>query len=253
MDRITIIGKSRAGTSLAKALQISPNASLSAHIPARLKKYPPIDSNILIIAAKDDEIAAISKKALAAASKKLRLIVHLAGSLSSTILSVRPGVARLTLHPIQTFAKPSGHLLRDIYWMASSDSREAIRWSNQFTKGLGGNGVIILPSEGLPLYHAMTVFGSNFITMLFSGIEEMASDLGQNPKRMKAALRALAKQSLENAITRPAKSVLSGPINRRDFATIQKHQKALRSLNPRINAIYKAFLDYGVTLGTPKR
>ena len=70
MDHITIIGKGRAGTSIAKALQISPNARLSAHIAARLKKYPAIDSEIIIIATKDDEIAAVSKKAIAAASKK---------------------------------------------------------------------------------------------------------------------------------------------------------------------------------------
>jgi predicted short-subunit dehydrogenase-like oxidoreductase (DUF2520 family) len=253
MDHITIIGKSRTGISLAKALQISPNARLSAHIPARLKKYPPIDSEIIIIATKDDQIATVSQKAIAAASKKLRIIIHLAGSLPSTILASRLGVSRLTLHPIQTFPKPSGHLLRGIYWMASSDSQEALQWAKQFTKALGGNGVIFLPSEDLPLYHAMTVFSSNFITLLFSGIEEMSGELGQIPKRMKGALRRLAEQSLENAITKPAKSVLSGPINRKDFATIQKHQKALKTLDLRISAIYKAFLDYGVTLGTPKR
>ena len=192
MDHITIIGKGRAGKSIAKALKISPNARLSAHIAARLKKYPAIDSEIIIIAAKDDEIAAVSKKAIAVASKKLRIIVHLAGSLPSTILPERGGISRITLHPIQTFTKPSGHLLRGIYWMASSGSREALQWASKFTKGLGGNGVIVLPAESLPLYHAMTVFGSYFITLLFSGLEEMASDLGQNPKRMKAALRSLA-------------------------------------------------------------
>jgi predicted short-subunit dehydrogenase-like oxidoreductase (DUF2520 family) len=253
LDHITIIGKSRTGTSIAKALPISPNARLSAHISGRLKKYPPIDSNIIIIATKDDEIAAVSQKAIAVASKKLRLIVHLAGSLPSTVLPERAGVARLTLHPIQTFPKPSGHLLRGIFWMASSDSREAIQWAGKFVKGLGGNGVIVLPAEALPLYHAMTVFGSNFITLLFSGIEEMASTLGQDPKRMKAAMRTLAETSLENVLRKPAKAVLSGPISRKDFATIQKHQKALKSLDPRISAIYKAFLDYGVTLGTSKR
>jgi len=226
---------------------------LSAHIPARQKKYPRIDSEVIVIATKDDEIAAVSKKAMAVASKKLRLIVHLAGSLPSTVLPASSGVARLTLHPIQTFPVPSGHLFRGIYWMASSSSREAIRWANEFTKNLGGNGIIILKSEDLPLYHAMTVLGSNFITLLFSGIERIASELGQPPKRLKAALRPLAKESLENAIAKPAGSVLSGPIARKDSATIRKHQKALKALDPRILAIYNAFLEYGVTLGTPKR
>ncbi len=241
MDHITIIGKSRAGTSLAQAIRRSAGMKLSAHLSARLKKYPAIDSEIIIIASKDSEIAAVSKKAIAAASNKLRIVVHLAGSLPSGILPSRPGLARLTLHPAQTFPKPSGHLLRGIYWMASSDSAEAIRWAGQFTKSLGGNGIITLNGKDLALYHAMTVFSSNFITLLFSGVEAMASTLGQNPKKMKAVLRTLAEQSLENALTKPATSVLSGPIARKDFATIEKHQKALKSLDPRIQAIYKAF------------
>ena len=217
---------------------------LSVQIAARQKKYPRIDSEIIIIATKDDEIAAVSKKAIAVASKKLQLIVHLAGSLPSTILSSRPGVARLTLHPIQTFPVPSGHHLRGIYWMASSSNREAIRWANEFTKSLGSNGIITLKSEDLPLYHAMTVLGSNFITLLFSGIEQISTELGQPPKRMKAALRPLAKQSLENAIAKPAKSVLSGPIARKDFATIHKHQKALKALDPKLRMLYDAFLSF---------
>jgi predicted short-subunit dehydrogenase-like oxidoreductase (DUF2520 family) len=253
MDHITIIGKSRTGSSLAQAIRRSAGMKLSALIPAQQKKYPRIDSEIIIIATKDDEIHAVSERAIAAASKKLRLIVHLAGSLPSTILAASPGVARLTLHPIQTFPEPSGHLLRGIYWMASSSNREAIRWANEFTKGLGGNGIITLKSEALPLYHAMTVLGSNFITLLFSGIEQISTELGQPPKRMKAALRPLARQSMENAIAKPARSVLSGPIARKDSATIRKHEKALKGLDPRILAIYEAFLKYGVTLGTPKR
>ncbi len=252
-DHITIIGKSRTGTSLAMAIKRSAGIKLSAQIPARQAKYPRINSEIIIIATKDDQIAGVSEKAIAAASKKLRLIVHLAGSLPSTTLSTRPGVARLTLHPIQTFTEPSGHLFRDIYWMASSSNRESLKWANEFVKGLGGVGIIPLKSEDLPLYHAMTVLGSNFITLLFSGIERISNELGVPAKRMKAALRPLAKQSLENAIAKPASSVLSGPIVRKDSTTIRKHQKALNALDPQIMAIYDAFLDYGVTLGTPKR
>jgi predicted short-subunit dehydrogenase-like oxidoreductase (DUF2520 family) len=245
-DHITIIGKSRTGSSLAMAIKRSAGMKLSAQIPARQKKYPRINSEIIIVATKDDEIHAVSEKAIAAASKKLRLIVHVAGSLPSTTLAAHPGVARLTLHPIQTFTEPSGHLFRDIYWMASSSNRDAIRWADQFTKGLGSNGIITLKSEDLPLYHAMTVLGSNFITLLFSSIEQISTELGIPPKRMKAALRPLAKQSLENVIAKPASSVLSGPIARKDSTTIHKHQKALKALDPKLRMLYDAFLLVGM-------
>ncbi len=253
MDHITIVGKSRTGRSLALAIRRSAGIKLSALIPARQKKYPQIDSEIIIIATKDKEIPAVAAKAVAAASKNLKLIVHLAGSLPSTILPAKPGVSRITLHPIQTFPKPSAHLLRDITWMASSDDPASIRWAKRFTSALGGGGLLVLPTKDLPLYHTITVLGSNFVTLLYSAIEQITDKLGLPQKRVKAALRQLAQKSLENALTNPAESVLSGPIARQDFTTIDKHRNALKSLDPRILAIYEAFLEYGVTLGTPKR
>ena len=154
---------------------------------------------------------------------------------------------------MQTFSEPNADLLRGIYWMASSDSTKAIRWARQFVADLGGKGVIVLPGDALALYHAMAVFSSNFITLLLGAIEEMSESLGQNPKRMKAALRPLAERALQNALSHPAQSVLSGPISRKDFTTIRKHQRALRALDPKLRAIYDAFLSFALESGTAKR
>jgi predicted short-subunit dehydrogenase-like oxidoreductase (DUF2520 family) len=63
---------------------------------------------------------------------------------------------------------------------------------------------------------------------------------------MKSALRPLAEKSLQNALSHPAKSVLSGPISRGDMNTIRKHEKALKSLNPKLAKIYDAFLRFGI-------
>jgi predicted short-subunit dehydrogenase-like oxidoreductase (DUF2520 family) len=253
LDHLTIIGKSRTGASIAKALRLTKRTKLDAISPARSKIYPKVDSEVIIVATKDEKIAEVAKKALRVASKKLNLMVHLAGSLPSTILPKQPGVMRLTLHPLQTFSKPEAALLRGIYWMASSDDPKAIRWARQFVADLGGKGVIVLAAEQLPVYHAMTVFGSNFITLLFEAIEEISESLGQNSKRMKAALRPLAGKALQNVLTEPANEVLTGPIKRKDFATIEKHQKALKALDPKLRAIYDAFLTYALESGTPKR
>ena len=147
-----------------------------------------------------------------AAGNGLRLIVHLSGSRPSAILPTMPGVMRLTLHPIQTFPKPNADLLRNIYWMASS----------------------------------MTVFAANFVTLIGGAIEEISGELGQAPKKIKAALRPLMEQSLSNALSKSAIEALTGPIARKDFNTIRKHQKALRSLDPKLKKIYDAFLEFGL-------
>src|SRR5665213_2700490 len=128
----------------------------------------------------------------------------------------------------------------------ASGSSKAIYWARQFVTDLGGKGLIVLPAEALPLYHAMTVFSSNFITLLWAAIEEISEELGQNPKRIKAALRPLAETALKNALIEPANEVLTGPIKRKDFETIEKHQKALKALDPKLRAIYDGFLSFAL-------
>ena len=246
MQSVIIIGKSKVGESLAKAIGTSDKYKLVSIVPARREQYPKLEADVLIIAAKDDKIEEVSRKALKAAGKGLRLIAHFSGSRPSTILSAREGVMRLTLHPIQTFPKPDADLLRNIYWMASSNEPHAIRWARQFITNLGGKGIIALPSEALPLYHSMTVFAANFVTLIGGVIEEISGELAQDPKKIKAAFRPLMEQSLSNVLSKSAIEALTGPIARKDFNTIRKHQKALRSLDPKLKKIYDAFLEFGL-------
>jgi predicted short-subunit dehydrogenase-like oxidoreductase (DUF2520 family) len=248
MQTIAIIGKSKVGESLAKAIRTSSKYKLSAIVSARATVYPKLDADVLIIAVKDDAIEEVSRKAINTSGGHLRLIVHLSGSRPSTILPPRGSIMRLTLHPIQTFPKPDADLFRGIHWMASSDDLLAIRWARQFAADLGGKGVIPLSTEALPLYHAMTVFAANFLTLLGGAIEEISDALGQDPKKMKAALRPLMENSLKNVLAKPAKEALTGPIVRKDFETIRKHQKALKTIDPNLKKIYDAFLKFGLRM-----
>ncbi len=249
-DTITIIGKSKVGLSLAKAL----GARAGRVIAARRETYPAIDADILLIASRDDHVAEVAQKAVAVASNRLKLILQVAGSLPPSVLPERAGVSRLTLHPIQTFPKPSAASFDGIYWMACSEDPNAISWARKFVKSLGGRGVIVLPPESLPLYHALTVFSANFVTLLGGAIEEMSVALGQNPKMMKAAVQPLMEKVLRNVLTNQAKDVLTGPIKRGDLATIRKHQKALMSLDPKLRKLYDAFWEFAnsVILSSPE-
>jgi predicted short-subunit dehydrogenase-like oxidoreductase (DUF2520 family) len=266
-DSILIIGKGKVGSSIAQAIRarnreisdrgigdrgVDKRMKLSGVFSGRTKRFPVIQSDVVIIATKDSAIADVAKKALASALKPPRIMVHLAGSLPSTVLPGRKGIERLTLHPIQTFSEPNGELLRGIYWMASG-STKAIYWAREFVTDIGSKGLIVLPAEALPLYHAMTVFSSNFITLLMGAVEEISEELGQNPKRMKSALRTLAETALQNALAEPASEVLTGPISRKDFETIEKHQRALKALDPKLKAIYDGFLSFALKSGTSKR
>ena len=244
MKRITIIGKGKVGTSLARAIRASKGYELANHISARAKRFPKFQNEVVIIAAKDDKIAEIAKRLFPNENfwEWPLLVVHCAGSLAPEVLPKKPSVARMTLHPIQTFPKPDASLFKGISWMASSSDAEALQWAKQFTRSLGAKGLIALPSESLPLYHAMTVFSSNFITLLVQSVEQISKELKQDPKQMKAALRPLLESALQNALAKPAMEVLTGPIARNDVATISKHQQALAKLHPNLRKLYDAFV-----------
>ena len=54
MQSIIIIGKSKVGQSLAKAIRTSNKYKLVSIVSARTEQYPEFDADVLIIATKDD-------------------------------------------------------------------------------------------------------------------------------------------------------------------------------------------------------
>jgi predicted short-subunit dehydrogenase-like oxidoreductase (DUF2520 family) len=246
MQRIAIVGKGKVGRSLAAAIMFYGNDKLVGNLAARTKLRLKGNVDVLIIATRDDAIAQTAEKVLASCKTQPRIIAHLSGAQPSTILPERDGLARITLHPIQTFPEPGRDLFKGITWMISSSDAPAVRWAQEFVRSIGSAGVMRLPADALPLYHAMTVFSSNFLTLLMACVEDLAEKLDRDPKRMKLALEVLMQRSLAIATHDHAKDVLTGPIKRRDMETIKKHQAALEKADPKLRKIYDAFLNYGL-------
>lgn len=240
VETITIVGQGKVGSSLADAIELAGNRKLAGFFSAQEPEFE-IDSEVVIIAAKDDAVASVSRKVMDSASERLELLVQTAGSVLPSSLAMRQGVSVLTLHPIQTISKPDPYIFRGIYWMACSEDPKAIQWAETFIANLGGIGLLVLEERMLPLYHAMTVFSSNFITLLLAMVEEMAESLELEPQAIKQALTILSENALENALQNPARSVLTGPFARKDFLTIRKHQQVLAAVDPKLNMVYEAF------------
>jgi predicted short-subunit dehydrogenase-like oxidoreductase (DUF2520 family) len=251
---IAIIGKGKVGSSIAmKVTEMKPGYKLFAHLSARKKSFGELAKNdgpeVIFICSKDSEIVRVAKKALKSSGKNLKLLVHCAGSRESTILPTRSTsvthalqVARLTLHPIQTFAEADAKLLKNIYYMASSDDAYAKKWAKRFVKDIGGIGMIEVRGKDLPLYHALVVFASNF-TMLIGGVIEILSkSLRIPPAKMKRAIAPLMQKSLGNVLQNDASKILTGPLARKDYSTILKHRIALRSQPAALRKIYEGFV-----------
>lgn len=244
---IAVIGKGRVGSSLsAKIAKMGSGYQLFAHLPARTKSFAALENKggpeVIIIASKDDSITTVAEKSLQAAGNNLKLMLHCAGSRESIILPKRTSVARLTLHPIQTFAEADGSLLENIYYMASTGDAYAKSWAKRFVKDIGGNGVIEIRGKNLPLYHTLVVFASNFTTLLGGAVELLSKQLKIPPSKMKEAVAPLMQNSLDNVLHNNAAKVLTGPLARKDYSTILKHRKALRSQPAALRKIYEGFV-----------
>ena len=244
---IAVIGKGKVGSSFAeKIAKMGRGYQFFAHFPARSKSFAALENkggpDVIIIASKDDSITNVAERSLRSAGKNLKLMVHCAGSAESEILPKRSSVARLTLHPIQTFAKADGSLLENIYFMASTNDAFAKSWAKKFVKDIGGNGIIEIRGKDLPLYHTLVVFAANFTTLIGGAIEILSKSLKIPPAKMKKAVEPLMQRSLENVLTNDSRKVLTGPLARKDLSTIAKHRKALRSQPAALRKIYEGFV-----------
>lgn len=242
MLNVAIIGQSRTGSALAKAVRESNKFELVAHVAARSTRFRPTNAEVIIIAVKDDRIGEVAERALAIAPEA-RLMVHLAGSLPPDVLPKIGGMERLMLHPIQTFAKRSSAPFEGISW-AACGSKPGLSWAKRFTKDLGGRGFLVLRPRDLALYHTISVFAANFPVLLGVAVESIAAEIGLSAKEAKSALAPLVEQVIANLAASPAASVLSGPIRRGDLATIGRHRQALVKFDPALWQIYDSFLGY---------
>ncbi len=245
---IAIIGKGKVGSSLASRITKTKDYELFAHLPARSKSFEKLTKNggadVIFITSKDDEIVRVARLVVKSAGKNLKLLIHCAGARESTILPImgREKISRLTLHPIQTFAEASPSLLKNIYYMSSSEDAYAKKWAETFVKNIGGSGVIEVRGKYLPLYHTLVVFASNFTTLIGGSIEILSKSLKIPPAKMKKAVAPLMLRSLENVLSNDAKKVLTGPLARKDFSTILKHRIALKKQTAALGKIYEGFV-----------
>jgi predicted short-subunit dehydrogenase-like oxidoreductase (DUF2520 family) len=266
---IAIIGRGRVGTSLAERIEKMKSYELHSNLSARKKSFDILKENngpdVIFICSKDDKIADVAKKAIKAAGKNLKLMAHCAGSKESTILpqvgqalslpavtgglKVRPTeiihpteIARLTLHPIQTFPKANAKLLKNIYYMASTKDAYAKKWAKKFVNDIGGDGVIEVKGKDLALYHTLVVFASNFTILIGGAIEILSSSLHIPSATIKKAVAPLMETSLKNVLHGQAKKVLTGPLARKDYSTILKHRITLKKHPPALRKIYEGFV-----------
>ncbi len=246
VTRAGIVGAGRVGSALARALKHG-GASVVAVYDQRFEVAETLASEVgaaavkelsdlrgtvseLFVTTPDDEIHRTAA-ALAAEDVKVRVVAHLSGALSSTVLGplAKTGAALASLHPIQTFrGDPDEWKLLTRSTFAVEGDERGLAWAEELVRGLGGD-VIRLKSDQKALYHATCSAASNFLVSLWHLVEHMALQAGLTPIETRRVLIPLAEQTLRNLAEAGPLLSLTGPIARGDVETVRRQVEAVNA------------------------
>ena len=96
------------------------------------------------------------------------------------------------------------------------------------------------------LYHALGSFSSPMIVATLVTAERVGKAAGLTRKQLKAIMRPILLQTLQNYLERGPAAAFSGPIKRGDLNTIRHHLKNLKNV-PGAVEVYRALVNSALT------
>jgi len=258
MNKISIIGAGRLGTSLGSALSkkgysiksLSCRTSRSAEESRKIigEGKASTDNiqtakagNVIFLCLPDEKILEVVRELNGAnINWSEKFTFHCSGLLSSGILKPLQAKGALTasIHPIQSFAHkrtPPDHF-KDIYFGLEGESK-ALELSQKIIQKLGGRPFLI-KSENKVLYHTACSIASNFLVVLLDMASSLLKQIGLQEEQAFQVILPLAKGTLHNVNKFNIRSSLTGPVIRGDKESVKKHLEAMRKF-PAFYETYK--------------
>ena len=177
---------------------------------------------------------------IATKNVKGKVICHFSGSLSSDIFSNKEstGAFVCSVHPIYAFSNKftAYQNLTEALFTVEGDAK-ALECMQEVFKLLP-NQVVQIPTETKAKYHAAASVASNQVTGLVWMAVELLKESGITEETAYQMLEPLVKNSVSTIFSQGCKEALTGPIERGDCETVQKHLNVLE--NPLWNQAYRA-------------
>lgn len=243
--RLGIIGAGRVGTSFVLAMPSAVEGILCStkeHTTQRaqslqVKAYSDgadllRHCDVLLLTVRDDVIGSVAGALAAALSGDDgacdTVILHCSGAmdLSSLAPLAALGFSVGSLHPLQSFAAPSGDLLRHIYMAVDGDDR-AKEAALSLVKSLDSKPLFVPPEERV-LYHAAACFCSNYVVTAVALGQRLMRRWTETDGEAAQSLMPLLKGTVGNLErTDRWQKALTGPVSRGDTGTVAKHLEAM--------------------------
>jgi len=220
LDKVTVIGaRGRVGRAVSERL---------AERGVRLDAPSP---DLVLLCVPDRAIAEV-----AASVERGPWVAHVSGA--TPLAALAPHGRRFGLHPLQTFTLRRGPEQLDGAWgavTAETDEAAAVATGLAETLGLRP---FALADERRAAYHAGAAIASNYLVTLRHAAGALLESAGAPPE----ALDPLMLRTIENGFE------LTGPIQRGDWETVDRHLQAIRRERPELEPLYRVLADATVAV-----
>jgi predicted short-subunit dehydrogenase-like oxidoreductase (DUF2520 family) len=236
---VALVGPGRAGTTIALALLEqghrvvavagrAPDAPSTTAAASCLSCDPVLVSDVgrgadIVVIATPDRAIEPTTVTIGPSLEPGALVFHLAGSRGLDVFSrlheLRPDVRTGALHPLQSFPSTSVGLERLRGAWAAVAGDDEVR---ELARSLGLR-PFALRDEERTRYHAAAVVASNHVVALLGQVERLARSCDVPFE----AFAPLVRASIENAFETSPSGALTGPIERGDLATVERHLASL--------------------------
>lgn len=251
--KIGIIGAGRVGCSIGKYLRtkdielagyydVDSAAAKEAAEFTRTESFDSLkqladQSQIIFITTPDSFIIPVWEQ-LKELSLRNQIICHCSGALSSDSFSGRESmsVSCCSIHPMLPFSnKFSSYQQLEHAFFTVEGHPHAVQVITDLLTSYG-NEVCRIDAAAKPEYHAAASILSNQVIAVLDTGYRLLEDCGFSREKAVAATAALVRQNIENVLSQGCVHALTGPIERGDVATVEKH---LHCLNTEDAALYR--------------
>jgi predicted short-subunit dehydrogenase-like oxidoreductase (DUF2520 family) len=164
-------------------------------------------------------------------------VAHVSGA--TPLAALAPHARRFSVHPLQTFTLRRGPEQFDGAWGAVTAETDEARAVGTWLATTLGLRPFPLADENRAAYHAGAAIASNYLVTL----RQAAGSLLEAASAPPEALDPLMRQTIENGFE------LTGPIQRGDWETVDRHLDAIQATRPELEALYRVLADATVAVG----
>jgi predicted short-subunit dehydrogenase-like oxidoreductase (DUF2520 family) len=171
-----------------------------------------------------------------------KYVYHFSGVLPAGIIPRRKNVYRASIHPFATFPTIVIPPKTKRYHLSIEGDEQAIKAARSIFSSRYFTLRKIDRTEKA-LYHLIGVFSSNLLIGLLASIYDMAGKLRWTEKDIRQLVYPIIEETFRNVKDTGLLESLTGPLQRGDVATIERHVKVLQH-DRKLLKIYKSLSMY---------